>query len=88
MTKQQHPGSSKEIKSDHRTEDPIRELNRLITETQETVRTVNNNMREIKKQAMAAERYVKIEEKKIRSRELDMARNLKLIEKLQEAVAA
>ena len=69
-------------------EDPMKELSRLIAETQETVRVVNSNLREIKKQATAAERHVRNEEKKIRSHEQDMAKNLKLIEKLQESVAA
>jgi len=46
------------------------------------------NMREIKKQATAAERHVRNEEKKIRSREQEMARNLKLIGKIQDSVAA
>jgi len=88
MTKEKQPVSRNETEAGQQFEDPMKELNRLIAETQETVRIVNNNMREIKKQATAAERHVRNEEKKIRSHEQDMAKNLKLIEKLQESVAA
>ena len=91
MSQEKQPVNTKnrtEADRNQQFKDPMKDLSRLLAETQETVRTVNNNMREIKKQATAAEKYVRNEEKKIRSREQEMAKNLKLIEKLQESVAA
>lgn len=67
-------------------ENPFERLKETVRETQETVRNANNAMRELKKQVNAVERYYKNREKDLRNREKDLQKNLKLIEKVQEAV--
>ena len=67
-------------------EDPMAALKEMFTETQETVRQANNSMRELRKQITAVERHYKDREKNIKNREKEINKNLKLLEKVQDAV--
>ena len=70
------------------TEDPLSRLEELVGQGREALKEAENAMRQTRQAIRDVKKHYQNRERHIRSREQDMARNLKLIERLQEAVAA
>ena len=68
--------------------DPVARLDELVTESREAIRAARTSVTELGKQVRAVKAHYRNREKEIRSREKEMEKNLALISRLQESVAA
>ena len=69
-------------------EDPLDGLDALVTESQDALRQADVAVRELRKQVRAVKTHYRNREKEISSREKEMERNLTVISKLQQSIAA
>lgn len=70
------------------TEDPVARLEELAKESREAVKAAETFVKELKKQVRTVKSYYRDRDKDLKSREKEMSKNLELINKLQESIAA
>ena len=69
-------------------EDPLAGLEALVTQSQDALREAEVAVRELRKQVRTVKAHYRNLEKEISSREKEMERNLTVISKLQQSIAA
>ena len=69
-------------------EDPVAQLEELANTAMEAVKEANTAVRDLKKQVRAVKTHYRNRDKEIAGREKEMEKNLTLINRLQESLAA